>query len=124
MYPSIPTFSVKKGDVYSAKVLKALENIDDECDENGIIFIKVGALTFSFEPMSLPFDPRLEKSRKQRVLELLTYRHLSILNPTYLTSTKGISGKNKDICQDSRTLLQGRTGCTGLAPGAINHRRD
>ena len=35
-------FVVKKGDVYSAKVLKALENIDDECDENGIIFIKVG----------------------------------------------------------------------------------
>ena len=36
------SFAVKKGDVYSAKVLKALENIDDECDENGIIFIKVG----------------------------------------------------------------------------------
>ena len=34
-------FSVKKGDVNSAKVLKALENIDDECDENGILFIKV-----------------------------------------------------------------------------------
>jgi len=34
-------FSVRKGDVYSAKVLKALENIDDECDENGIIFVKV-----------------------------------------------------------------------------------
>jgi len=32
----------RKGDVYSAKVLKALENIDDECDENGIIFIKIG----------------------------------------------------------------------------------
>ena len=39
---SFPSFAVKKGDVYSAKVLKALENIDDECDENGIIFIKVG----------------------------------------------------------------------------------
>ena len=36
------SLAVKKGDVYSAKVLKALENIDDECDENGIIFIKVG----------------------------------------------------------------------------------
>ena len=34
-------FAVKKGDVNSAKVLKALENIDDECDENGILFIKV-----------------------------------------------------------------------------------
>ena len=44
-----PTFAVKKGDVYSAKVLKALENIDDECDENGIIFIKVVILKFSFE---------------------------------------------------------------------------
>ena len=39
---TFPSFAVKKGDVYSAKVLKALENIDDECDENGIIFIKVG----------------------------------------------------------------------------------
>ena len=34
-------FTVKKGDINSAKVLKALENIDDECDENGILFIKV-----------------------------------------------------------------------------------
>ena len=41
------TFAVKKGDVYSAKVLKALENIDDECDENGIIFIKVGRSSHS-----------------------------------------------------------------------------
>ena len=39
-------FSVKKGDVNSAKVLKALENIDDECDENGILFIKVVLVAF------------------------------------------------------------------------------
>ena len=106
-------------------MLKALENIDDECDENGIIFIKVGALTFSFEPMSLPFDPRLEKSRKQQVLASSTYRLSSILNPTSPTSTKEISGKQEiRLMSANEVELQGRTGCTGLAPGAINHRRD
>ena len=46
-------FSVKKGDVNSAKVLKALENIDDECDENGILFIKVELVAFKcFYPPS------------------------------------------------------------------------
>lgn len=25
----------------SGKILKAMENIDDECDQNGIIFVKV-----------------------------------------------------------------------------------
>ena len=32
----------KKGDAVSAKVIKAMENIDDECDEQGIIFVKTG----------------------------------------------------------------------------------
>ena len=62
----IPTFAVKKGDVYSAKVLKALENIDDECDENGIIFIKVVILKFSFERCLHPLVPdwrRVESSK-------------------------------------------------------------
>ena len=90
---NFPTFAVKKGDVYSAKVLKALENIDDECDENGIIFIKVG-LTSSQSQMSSPLGPRLEKSRKQQVLASLTCRHLSILNQMSPTSTQGISGIN------------------------------
>ena len=52
--------------MYSAKVLKALENIDDECDENGIIFIKV--VTILSDKMSSPLAHRLEKSPKQRVL--------------------------------------------------------
>ena len=26
----------------SSKVIKAMENIDDECDEQGIIFVKTG----------------------------------------------------------------------------------
>ena len=33
--------SDKQGDAVSAKILKALENIDDECDQLGIIFVKV-----------------------------------------------------------------------------------
>ena len=73
MYPpnynpnyNVSTFAVRKGDVYSAKVLKALENIDDECDENGIIFIKV--VTIPSAKMSSPLAHRLEKSPKQQVL--------------------------------------------------------
>ena len=31
----------KKGDSVSSKILKAMENIDDECEEQGIIFVKV-----------------------------------------------------------------------------------
>ena len=61
-----PPFAVKKGDVYSAKVLKALENIDDECDENGIIFIKV--CQHNTSNMSSSLAHRLEKSQKQQVL--------------------------------------------------------
>ena len=83
-----PTFAVKKGDVYSAKVLKALENIDDECDENGIPFIKV--VTIPPARMSSPLPHRLEKSPKQQVLALLTSRHLSILNQMCPISTQGI----------------------------------
>ena len=36
----------KKGDNFSNKVLKALENIDDDCDEQGIIFVKVNLYNF------------------------------------------------------------------------------
>ena len=32
----------KNGDPSSSKVLKALENIDDDCEEQGIIFVKTG----------------------------------------------------------------------------------
>ena len=39
-------FKDKKGDNFSNKVLKALENIDDDCDEQGIIFVKVNILYF------------------------------------------------------------------------------
>lgn len=38
----IKHFTDKKGDAVSAKVIKAMENIDDECDEQGIIFVKIG----------------------------------------------------------------------------------
>ena len=33
--------SDKTGDSVSGKILKAMENIDDECDQQGIIFVKV-----------------------------------------------------------------------------------
>jgi len=32
----------KRGDAFSSKILKALENIDDDCDQHGIIFVKIG----------------------------------------------------------------------------------
>ena len=34
-------FIDRRGDIFSSKVLKALENIDDDCDKKGIIFVKV-----------------------------------------------------------------------------------
>ena len=39
----IPTFSIldKQGDAVSGKILKSMENIDDECDQQGIILVKV-----------------------------------------------------------------------------------
>ena len=37
----IDNFLDKQGDTVSGKILKAMENIDDECDQNGIIFVKV-----------------------------------------------------------------------------------
>lgn len=38
----------------SMKVLKELENIDDECDQNGIAFVKIGKFFSSNTYLSRP----------------------------------------------------------------------
>ena len=63
----------------SGKILKAMENIDDECDQQGIIFVKV--------PISPPVSHRLPKSEMKFEVKMLL-RQLSLAIKTQLKAPK------------------------------------
>ena len=112
----------KKGDSVSSKILKAMENIDDECEEQGIIFVKVRILSASGKHQSnhFHFTPgtRQEMRPRPAAWVWLSCRGWCTTRTTSPTSTPATSGLERETLRDYKSVFQDREGRAGLAGGA------
>ena len=78
----------------SSKILKAMENIDDECEEQGIIFVKVRILSGKHPSDYFHFTPgiRQEMRPRPKAWVWLSCRGWCTTRTTSPTSTPATSG--------------------------------